>query len=327
MSADDQRAADAREWLAAKAGHAARERDREGAAAALAEFDRLRAELAETTVAAKTWEDKFRRVRDQLQGEADAHAATLAEQRESRDIVWWMGANLGRAYTAGDALADAVETYSTSTTIDNSQVLMDKFRAWRSVRGDARTAPAAGIAPDGEPYDDEQPTTWDELADEFEGQGVYTPGDNHYERTFRRPDLYAMGRAAANITAAARIRYLLPRLSAAPAVARTDGQPPADERSQFDECARCGHQYQNHIGLDGTRCNAGEPCSCAAFVAPADGTAAPGESIEELREELALRRSGIATAPPCTDGYWRNERHPPPPSATSGENANPREDT
>lgn len=60
---------------------------------------------------------------------------------------------------------------------------------------------------------------------------------------------------------------------------------------------------------------------------PPDDTAAPGESIEELRAELALRRSGIAAAPPCTDGYWRNERHPPPPSATSGENADPREDT
>lgn len=47
--------------------------------------------------------------------------------------------------------------------------------------------------------------------------------------------------------------------------------------------------------------------------------------IDELEAELASRRSGIATAPPCTDGYWRNEKHPPPPSATGGENADPRE--
>ncbi|MBP2370256.1 hypothetical protein [Pseudonocardia parietis] len=49
--------------------------------------------------------------------------------------------------------------------------------------------------------------------------------------------------------------------------------------------------------------------------------------VAELEAELVLRRSGIPTAPPCTDGYWRNEKHPPPPSATGGENADPREDT
>lgn len=48
---------------------------------------------------------------------------------------------------------------------------------------------------------------------------------------------------------------------------------------------------------------------------------------EDERAELMSRRSGIATAPPCTDGYWRNERHPPPPSAAGGENADPRETT
>ena len=48
----------------------------------------------------------------------------------------------------------------------------------------------------------------------------------------------------------------------------------ADERSQFDECTRCGHQYQNHVGLDGTRCNADQPCSCSEFAVPPDIRAA-----------------------------------------------------
>lgn len=54
-------------------------------------------------------------------------------------------------------------------------------------------------------------------------------------------------------------------------MADAPAEPPAVERSEFYEC-RCGHQWQNHIGLYDTRCNAGEPCSCSAFEAARGGS-------------------------------------------------------
>lgn len=76
-------------------------------------------------------------------------AKTRAEQRESRDIVWWMGTNLGWAYTAGDALADVLTKVWNDMSEARPSGLREPVdqarREWRSVRGDARTAPAADV--------------------------------------------------------------------------------------------------------------------------------------------------------------------------------------
>jgi ATP/maltotriose-dependent transcriptional regulator MalT len=134
--ADDQRAAEAREWLAAKAKHAARRRDQAGAAAALAELDRLRAELAEAREAIETAEEDL--------AQADGRA--------------W------RLCAAGDALARAAAQVSEDIN-DRfeflSEILDDGVHEWRqatdpeyanarlgrSVRGDAPTEPPADPQP------------------------------------------------------------------------------------------------------------------------------------------------------------------------------------
>lgn len=243
--------------------------------AVLVDRDRLRAELAETRAKRGQHLNALRT------GTAMYEAAMrrLAEQRESRDIVWWMGANLGRAYTAGDALAAAgrdlydVRRWSSEDETEVQQRFLDAHGAWRSVRGDARTTPAADVR---DPASETHRTS-------------AAPAEHHVEAFVHDGGCQDWGW----------------------------------------QCFTCGEEDCGYDSLAKAE-RGGDQHRVVALVesaAPADDTAAPGEPIEELREELALRRSGIAAAPPCTDGYWRNERHPPPPSATSGENADPREDT
>lgn len=91
--------------------------------AVLVDRDRLRAELAET-----------RDRRDYLQGQLDI----IYDAEYSRNDA--LKRRIEKMGTAGDALADEVER--PTGTEPEVRALVE---AWRSVRGDARTAPAADV--------------------------------------------------------------------------------------------------------------------------------------------------------------------------------------
>lgn len=317
----------------------------------LAEFDRLRAELAET-----------RDRRDYLQGQLDL----IYDAEYSRNDA--LKRRIEKMGTAGDALADATNALldqwrwlNERSRPDGASTCETRLVEWRSVRGDAPTQPPADAwvsGSSGEPYG--PGTVVDVIADEINttfGMDLSWPkisgtahraaarlrreghldGDAHPLAT--RPTFadYTAPDDEADTLTAEQYRHIYTDLihglatdlgldpdkagggSITAAVRRlVAGVSVPQKSTESPAGARCEH------GVPVTRWCAG----CTLTEQPADGdTAAPDESIDELRQELALRRSGIATAPPCTDGYWRNEIHPPPPSATSGENADPREVT
>lgn len=222
---------------------------------------------------------------DRLRAELEHVTGLLAEARTHRgnalDFARERQRELAETRTAGDSLAAIASVMTEDSTTERWDSLGEAIHTYWSVRGDARTAPAADVR---------DPAT-------------RSTGLSREERVDR------LTAAVDNVCDVAAIEVEVHELETGPAGWQRSGRT--------SPLRRLVRALEGAGMLDADDLNGG----------PADDGAAPGESIDELREELALRRSGMASAPPCTDGYWRNERHPPPPSATSGENADPREDT
>ena len=193
-------------------------------------------------------------------------------------------AELDARTRVGDELADVLQNLPRSPLGWRSQA-EHAAQAWRAARGDATTDPAWDRLPpvDSDAFRRRDYSGTAPAAAPPDGQA---PAD---ERTLltdvvqRLRQLSTICGRDEDVDDLAH-RVVKHRDRAAP----TDGQGRGDERSQFDECARCGHQYQNHVGLDSSRCNAGEPCSCSGFAAPADDTAAPDpRTARQVRDDLA----------------------------------------